>query len=89
MKKSELQEIIRDEIRKALKEDLQLLKPHGSDSTYLKQSKRALLYTLKNLQSVYKINNQDIQALADVIDEFADAYADDRIDNEEQAFKED
>ena len=45
--------------------------------TYLKQSKRALLYTLKNLQSVYKINNQDIQALADVIDEFADAYADD------------
>lgn len=89
MKKSELQEIIREEVRKALKEDLQFLKPHGSDSTYLKQSKRSLLNTLKNLQSVYKINNQDIQALADVIDEFADAYADDRIDNEEQAFGKD
>ena len=79
------QKSLSEEVHKALKEDLQFLKPHGSDSTYLKQSKRALLNTLKNLQSVYKINNQDIQALADVIDEFADAYADDRIDNEEQA----
>jgi len=82
MKKLGLQEIIREEVRRVLKEDLQFLKPHGSDSNYLKQSKRALLNTLKNLQSVYKINNQDIQALADGIDEFADAYADDRIDNE-------
>jgi hypothetical protein len=75
MKKSELHEIIREELRKSLKEDLQFLKTHNSDSTYLKQSKRSLLNTLKNLQSVYKINNQDIRALADVIDEFADAYA--------------
>ena len=89
MKKSELQEIIREEVRKALKEDLQFLKPHGSDSTYLKQSKRSLLNTLKNLQSVYKMSKQDIEALAMAIDEFTDAYADDRIDNEEQAFKED
>ena len=85
MKKSELQEIIHEEVRKALKEDLQFLKPHSSDSTYLKQSKRALLNTLKNLQSVYKIANQDIEALAVVINEFVNAYANDRIDNEEQA----
>ena len=85
MKKSELQEIIHEEVRKALKEDLQFLKPHGSDSTYLKQSKRALLNTLKNLQSVYKINNQDIEALAVVIKEFVNAYANDRINNEKQA----
>jgi len=85
MKKSELQQIIREEIQNTLKENLQFLKPHGSDSTYLKQSKRALLNTLKNLQSVYKINNQDIQALAVVINEFVNAYANDRIDNEEQA----
>jgi hypothetical protein len=90
MKTSELRNLIREEVRKALKEDyLQFLKPDGADSTYLKQSKRALLNTLKNLQSIYKMPKQDIEALVDVIDEYADAYADDRIDSEEQAFGED
>lgn len=79
MKKSELQQIIREEVRKTLNEDLIFLRPDARDSSDMKRAKKALLMTLKNLKSIYRVNSQDIDAIAEVIWEFADSYAEDRI----------
>jgi len=79
MKKSELQQIIREEVRKTLNEDLIFLRPDARDSSDMKRAKKMLAATLKNLKSIYRVNSQDIEALAEVIWEFADSYAEDRI----------
>jgi len=79
MKKSELQQIIREEVRKAVNEDLIFLRPDARDTADVKRAKKMLAATLKNLKSIYRVDSRDIEALAEAIWEFADSYAEDRI----------
>ena len=72
MKKSQLQSLIREEIKKTLTE-AQFLPIYPGDSNDVKKATKMVNTTLKNLQSIYKIGNQDIEALVVAIDDLLEA----------------
>lgn len=74
MKRSELQSLIREEIKTVLTE-ARFLPIYPEDSNEVKKATKTVNTTLKNLQSIYKINNQDIEALAVAIADLLEATA--------------
>lgn len=74
MKKSELRQIIREEFKTVLTE-AQFLPIYPEDSNEVKKATKTVNTTLKNLQSIYKINNQDIEALTVAIGDLLEATA--------------
>jgi hypothetical protein len=55
--------------------------PHGADAPDVKNAKKTLANLLNNLKGVYKVNNSTLDLLSDAIDEYAEAYAEERIDD--------
>ena len=74
MKLSEFKKLIREEVKTVLTE-AQFLPIYPGDSNEVKKATKTVNTTLKNLQSIYKINNQDIEALAVAIDDLLEATA--------------
>ena len=74
MKRSELQSLIREEVKKVLTE-VRLLSVFPGDANDVKKATKTVNTTLKNLQAIYKIRNQDIEALAVAIDDLLEATA--------------
>lgn len=74
MKTTEFKKLIREEVKKVLTE-AQFLPIYPEDSNEVKKATKTVNTTLKNLQSIYKINNQDIEALAVAIGDLLEATA--------------
>lgn len=55
--------------------------PHGADAPDVKSAKKTLANLFSNLKGVYKVNNSTLDLLSDAIDEYAEAYAEERIDD--------
>lgn len=74
MKLTEFKKLIREEVKTVLTE-AQFLPIYPEDSNEVKKATKTVNTALKNLQSIYKINNQDIEALAVAIDDLLEATA--------------
>lgn len=68
-----------DEFSKPLNEAY--FPPHGADAPDVKNAKKTLANLFNNLKSIYKVKDSTLDLLSDAIDDYADAYAEERIDN--------
>lgn len=55
--------------------------PHGADAPDVKSAKKTLANLFNNLKGIYKVKDSTLDLLSDAIDEYADAYAEERVDD--------
>ena len=78
MKSINLKQIIKEEVRKVMQEAY--FPSQSSDTAAVKSSKKALANWFNSIGS--QIPSKQLDVLSDLIDEYADAYAESRIEDE-------